>query len=133
MRKEIDELTFKFETVENHNAQLEVQNNSLTAKLEKTETDLVQTSESLTLSNKVKTTIEGQLKDLQKSYGDLSNAYNEKERLLIQFKTKFEAEQVKSLEAERNLQTAETQKRALEKQYEIQRQQMTDKFTQFKT
>lgn len=51
LRKEIDELTHKFEQVENANSAFQVSNTSLKANLEKSQSELQHTQETLNLSN----------------------------------------------------------------------------------
>ena len=67
---------------------------------------------------------------MQKNYAILQGAYSERDRLMGTFKARYEEEAKKLAESERTVSSLEIQKKAMDKQSEIQRKQMLDKLNQ---
>lgn len=67
------------------------------------------------MANQCRFQSEDALAELQKNYAILQGAYQERDRLMNNFKVKYEDEAKKLAESERNVNTIEIQKKALEK------------------
>ena len=115
LRKEIDDLTQKNETLEKTNAKLDVNNQSLKQTTAKVQAELADLTQQLQMANQVRSQCEDSLAELQKNYSILQGAYNERDRLMGTFKTRYEDEAKKFAESERNVSALEIQKKAMDK------------------
>ena len=70
------------------------------------------------------------LAKLQKDYRIINESFVEKDQLMNVYKKKFEDEEKKLTDCERRADQLEIQKKALEKQNDIQRKQLHDKILQ---
>lgn len=82
------------------------------------------------MANSLRQKAEDALKNQEREFRDIKDQFIEKDQTMIAYKSKYESEARKVLEAERKIENLLVQIQSMEKQSEIQRKQLLDKIMQ---